>query len=476
VESCHSVRIDLRQLAPRADVEGKDFREILALWEKLAVKEPYFHITRSTDDAVPTNAKLIKDEKDPEGSVRFEHDGQHYFKSPNGNAYIHKNGEWQATKLQFSKKEAVAVAAAHVGLDTHVMLQGLTHSAVPVVRADWWIIKSLTTLDGGIYYDLVGIERKPAQGTARDAFFKKVGVDVKEIERLRSDQRTAMFKSKVTGRPRRIEYLQGISVRPDSGSGLVIITYDPSDAQVEAKNDPIRNLLDLEFAAQEIIAERPNGMHLYALFAANGDLQDSAPDNVVKDHNIPAPYTARLQSGISCIRCHNPFDGWIPASNDVKKLLAGYLDVFDDLSDKKGHVPDVLDRLAGLYAGDLAKPLRRGRDDYADAIFLATGGESPSQIGAQLTNTFVNYLYTDMDAAIAARELGYDLPPDKAALFMNVILPPLQKDVIGISPEDPILGALKINMKVGRHQWEQVYADAAFRAMQSRKSRESAKK
>jgi hypothetical protein len=275
------VRIDLRQLAPRADVEGKDFRDILQLWEKLAIEEPYFHITRTTDDAVPTNAKLIKDEKDPEGSVRFEHDGQLYFKSANGNAYIHKNNEWQATKLQFAKKEAVAVAAAHVGLETHVMLQGLTQSAAPVVRADWWIVKSLTTLDGGLYYDLVGIERKPAQGTARDAFFKKVGVDVKEIEKLRSDQRTAMFKSKVTGRPRRVDYYQGIAVRPDSGSGLVIVTYDTSEEQVKAKNDPIRNLLEFEFAAQEIIAERPNGLHYYVLFAANGDLQDSAPDNVV---------------------------------------------------------------------------------------------------------------------------------------------------------------------------------------------------
>jgi len=53
------------------------------------------------------------------------------------------------------------------------------------------------------------------------------------------------------------------------------------------------------------------------------------------------------------------------------------------------------------------------------------------------------------------------------------MLPPLQQDIVGISPEDPIIGALKAGLKVNRNQWEGVYADAAFRALQTRKIQNS---
>jgi hypothetical protein len=103
---------------------------------------------------------------------------------------------------------------------------------------------------------------------------------------------------------------------------------------------------------------------------------------------------------------------------------------------------------------------------------VVTSGQSVPQVGANLTATFNNYMYTDVDAFTACRELGYDVPADKAVYFLNLILPPLQKDVVGISPEDPVLGALKIGIRIQRFQWESVYADAAFRAMQTRKIRE----
>jgi hypothetical protein len=170
------------------------------LWEGLAINEPYFHITKTTDDALPTNAKLIRNlESDPPGSVRFTHEDQTWYRSGAGKTYCLENNEWVARKLEFAKKDKVAVAATHVGLDQHVMLQGLTQSAVPIVRYDWWEIKSLTALNGGLYYDLVGIERNPKGTTALKAFFKKFGVDEEEVEKIRADQRVAMFKSKVTG-------------------------------------------------------------------------------------------------------------------------------------------------------------------------------------------------------------------------------------------------------------------------------------
>lgn len=469
-------RIDLRYLAPRAETDSKDYRELHSIWERMALDEPYFHITRTTGDSLPTNAKLLKStDDDPTGSVRFTHEDQTWYRSSNGKTYCLVDGAWVAKRIEFPKKEKIAVAGAHVGLDTHVMLQGLTQSVNPVVRYDWWVVKSLTSLNGGLYYELLGVERKPVNGTALDAFFSKFGYDPKEVAKLRADQRVAMFKSKVTGRPRRVDFFRGQGVRPDSGTGLGTITFDPSEEQVAAENDPIRNLLEFKFAASEVILERANGMHAFGLFSDKGELQDSAPDNVVKDHTIPSPYQARLQSAISCIRCHGSSDGWQPAQNDVRLMLSGYLNVYDDLSAKSGNVPDTIDRLAGLYAGDLQKALRRGRDDYSDAIYMATGGQSVSQAAMNVSNTFSNYLYTDIDAYVACRELGYEVPPERAVYFLNLILPPLQRDAIGISPEDPCLAALKIGLRIQRYQWEAIYADAAFRAMQSRRLKESKK-
>lgn len=470
------VRVDLRALAPRADIESKDYKEIFKLWETLAF-EPYFHIVRTTDDALPTNAKLIKSlDDDPTGSIRFTLDDKTWYRSAAGKTYCLVDGQWQTQKLQFAKKENVAAAGAHVGLDQHVMLQGLLQSNAPIVRYDFFMFKSLQTLNGGIYYDLLGIERNPKGTTAQKAFFAKFGIDEEQVAKLRSDQRVAMFKSRVTGRPRRVDFFRGLGVRPDSGTGLATITFDIAEEDIGAEFDPIRNLLEFKDKAREVIVERANGMHAFALFNNKEELQDSAPDNVVKDHTIPAPYPARLQPAISCLRCHGPFDGWQPAQNDVRLMLNGYLNVFDDLANKKGNVPDTLDRLAGLYAGDLTKALRRGRDDYSDAVYLATGGQSVPEAAAGLSGVFLDYHYTDVDAATAVRELGYKVPADKAVYYLNVILPPLAKDIVGIAPEDPILGALKVGLKVQRYQWESVYADAAFRAMQTRKERERALK
>ena len=59
--------------------------------------------------------------------------------------------------------------------------------------------------------------------------------------------------------------------------------------------------------------------------------------------------------------------------------------------------------------------------------------------------------------------------PIDASKYLIQLLPPLPSDQLGISPEDPIIGALKSGLKVNRYQWEQVYPDAAFRALQTRK-------
>lgn len=464
------IRIDLRALAPRFDSDGNDFKEIYKLWEKLSF-EPYFHIVRTTDDILPTNAKLIKSAADDlPGSVRFMIDDQTWYKSPAGRTYYLTESGWLAKKLDTDKKENVVVAGAHVGLEQHVILQGLTRSNAPVVRHDFFLFKSLQTLNGGIYYDLLGIERNPKGTTAQKAFFKKFGVDEETIEKLRSDQRVAMFKSRVTGRPRRVDFFRSVGVRPEVGTGLATITFDIAEDDLGADADPIRNLLNFKDKAREVILERANGTHAFALFNNKEELQDSAPDNVVKDHTIPAPYPARLQPAIGCIRCHGPSDGWQPVTNEVKLMLSSQLNVFDDLSVKKKSIPDTLDRLAGLYSGDLSKSLRRARDDYSDVVYRVTNGQTVPQAASTIAGVFLDYAYTDVDALIACRELGYEVPSEKAVSYLNALVPPLHKDILGIAPEDPHVAALKLGLKIHRYQWEAIYADVAFRAMQTRKA------
>lgn len=455
------VRWDLRILA----AEEQYLPKLITLWDKLSI-EPYFHVNLKSSESTP----LPSVTGDPPGSIRFQSNDTLHFRTANGITYQFIDGAW-INKRSIAKGDDVSSFGSHVDLSQAVMLQGLTQSNAPIVRYDWFIVKILSALDGGLYYDFVGVERNPAGKTAQEAWLESIGLSEKTVQNLRSDQRAAIFRSNVTGRPRRIDVFQGSYVRPSAGSGLVTITHDIGEGDVGADKDPIRNLLDIKDKAREVIAERRNGMHIFLLFDNQGNLQNSAPDDVVRDHTIPSPHPARVQSAIGCIRCHGPFDGLQPFGNDVQKMLKGYLRIFDDFSSNAA-VPDTLERLAGLYTGDLSKPIRRGRDDYSDAVFQATRGQSVSSISEGVSNTYGSYFFELVDAQKACLELGYSVPKEKAVAYLNMLLPPLNVDETGIIPEDPIIGALKVGLSVNRFQWEFVYADAAFRSSQTALARE----
>lgn len=454
------VRVDLRPLA----ADDQYLVKLLALWEKLSI-EPYFHvIAKDSEVVIPSVVG------DPPGTSRLLINGTLHFRQSNGQLFAFTDGAW-INKRVIQKGSDVAAFGSHVDINQAVMLQGLSQSNAPIVRYDWFIVKILSSLDGGLYYDFINIERNPKGKSAQEAWLESLGLSEKFINSLRSDQRVAIFRSNVTGRPRRIDVFQGSFVRPSSGSGLVTITHDIGEGDVGAETDPIRNLLELKDKAREVIAERRNGMHIFLLFDNKGNLQNSAPDDVVRDHTIPSPHPARVQSAIGCIRCHGPFDGLQPFNNDVQKLLKGYLNIFDDFASKES-VPQTLERLAGLYTGDLQKVIRRGRDDYSDAVFLATGGLTVPSVSEGISTTYGNYFYDLIDAHKACLELGFSVPKEKAAQYISMLIPPLEVDETGIRPEDPIIGALKAGLSVNRFQWEIVYADAAFRASMTGLARE----
>ncbi len=451
------LRIDLRKYCP----DENDLINVIKSYDKLSA-DPYFHLVES-NYAVPSGAKRLTNPADPVGSKRFTFNGNSFFMQDE-NIFIFKNAKWERYPGKEFIDGSVFVYGSHVGLEQSSILLGLSKSSAVVTRYDYFLSRILTTLDGGLYYELAGIQRNPKGKSAQDALLESLGSSESRVQTLKSDQRAALFKSRVTGRPRRIDIFQGEGVAVSNGSGLITLTHDSKEGDILAIQDPIRNLLEFEDAARELIAEKSNGLHIFALFNSKGDLQDSAPDNVVKDHTIPAPHTARLQCAISCIRCHGPLEGYQPFDNEVQKMLSGLFDIYDDVGSKE-NVPETLTRLAGLYSGDLNKVLRRGRDDYSDAAIRATyGNYNVAQVSEIISEIFENYNYKEVDAYMACQELGIDAPAEEAVQYLIEIVRPKHILTTGVVPEDPIIAALKTGLRVNRFQWELVYADAAIRS------------
>lgn len=490
------LRYDLRLLAP----QEADLKKLLEQWEKFQDDEPYFLVNGLDAKSVViiTEDAKVHTPKETLGTAKV---GE---RLPYLGDMTDKENAWYRVTFQgqpafilqsHAKKESseakARVMGPHCGEEA-VQVVVATHSQVPIVRSDYFTRKALSTLDGGQYYEFRGIEKSPDNAKADIEHFLETfaGVTEADIAKLRSDQKVAMFRSQVTGKPRAVVMFSGAQSRISVNQGLVMITQDMRDSDVDPLADPMLNLLKFKFPAIELFAEMQNGMLAYALYTGdiNGDgdydaadgegkLVRSAPDDIATDHTVPVPHTGRLQPAISCIRCHNTKrgetepEGWLDLTNDVQSLLKSRLDVFGEQKDGFPN-QDTLDRLAGLYSGDLAKPLRRARDDFAEAMLRLTsnpGDENASAVTVahtEIIKTYHGYWYDLVSPETACRELGFAVDGNPAAItLLKRLLPPLAPDELGISPEDARLGALKAGLSINRLQWEAVYADAAARTI-----------
>ncbi len=520
------VRMDLRQYAPR----DADLAEWLKLWEEFAF-DPTFSllITRDTVGEVKdlprqkVRRQVTRKVPNPEFKWRTEtrdikHPGGRYVwpddsgKSrddvPAGEYSVDlrfRVGEEFLERIEFVEEERDAFTT---GVDVvrfngrdidpaaFVSLQTQTQSLAPVVEWRYFLHRSLTTVKdkgvyaqvfGGLYYDLRGIRKsKDKKATDEDVFFESLGVgNIKAgesaasvFDRLRSDQRLAVFRSGVTGKPRRVDMFHTLAGREGTGWGS--ITHDIKDQDVDIGTHPVMNLLEFKDAAREAIFEGPNGMPLFALFNGAGARQDEVPPDVAVDRTIPTPHTMRLQPAIGCIRCHGTEEGWKPLTNDVKRLTGGRLDIFDDVSNRKHSRSDVLDRLTGLYAGNFDKHLMRARDDYAETLLHVTGPWKESEKGQtdtpgisarRISETFSGYNYTMVDAQSALRELGIDCPKDRAQSVYNLVLPPDLRAFNGeFAVEDVRLAAPGRGVSVNRSDWSLVRSFAAERSVRNRQA------
>lgn len=459
------VKVDLRDFCGKHDIQ-----EFSQIWEEFRF-DPRFNLLITKDTLkfagrveVP-KAKKIVQKLDKDGKVVGE----------------------TITEVALQAGDIVRVPAPHLG-DSVIILAEQLQTEAPIITSSYFLTRALSaiqdkgvfkTVYGGLYYQLSGIKKVNKKGTDDDNLFEQLGIGNVErgvtarkvFDELRSDQRVAVFRSGITGQPRTSEILRSLASR--DSQGIIGITHDLKKSSIDIGQHPVMNLLDFKDDAREVIFEKRTGLHGFALFNGEGVLQDEVPPDIASDHLIPIPHGGRLQPAIGCIRCHGKDGGWKQLTNDVKKLLAGYLDVFGDQRGKRG-VLDDLDRIAGLYAGDLElKLLPRARDDYANAVLKATGSwkESKDQTDVvrlssdRISDIFRRYNYDLVDTRQLLRDFGIEVASAEDALqLLRRLLPLPPPGIAGdFNPEDARVGAMLVGLPIGRTDYDLAYSFMAAR-------------
>lgn len=457
----HLIRCDTRRLWPRQ----RDYDRLFPIFEELAQIEPYFHTQGEvvTEQKTQVKVPIVPTTK-----------GGATFKLEDRITKVVTKGSDHALHLRGQGDVAPIMALA-----TQTMSQ------VPVLRADWFLVIASSTnpQENGRYYQFRGFQKsqKDAAGkvskSAEQLWLESLGIDYTKVKtELRSDQRVGKWRSQVTGKPRSIEYLYAANVRPTIGPIVVTITRDWFTGSINAKRHPIKNLLNYDPDGAEAIGPLPNGMLSFVLFDGKGELTDVAPSTLVSDRTVPAPHPTDLQPPISCWRCHGDTEMWQDTKNDVMAFTKGNLglDFFDDESDKKLTPEEVLDRLAGLYTGELEEPLRISRNTHAKATFHVTDvlgdgrGMEIKAVARKIAQIYQSYRYDPITPQIACQETGYASTAETAPQLFNMVVPKLPPNRHGVRPENVTIGTLRAWTKdaplhVNRDDWEQEFSDTMLR-------------
>lgn len=493
------VRVDLRHYAGRS---VEDINRMIKTWEEFQF-DPKFSLLITKDTlkfldlkVVPTVKKTVQERKLVDVKPYVWTDGKTYTKD-----YRTVN---KVVEVPFatSGEDVVRIPSEHIDLVAYELAASLTQSQAPLVSHPYFITRGLSaiqtsgiagrekddgvykTIYGGLYYELAGVRAAGKKGTDLDLLFEDLGIGSVEagltaekvFDRLRSDQRVAVFKSGITAKPRFVEILPTLVSL--NSQAIVALTGDNFDEDIDIDRHPLMNLLKPKVRAREVIFVKANGLHGFALFNEQGKLQREVPFNVANDTTIPNPHTKRLEPGISCIRCHAQDRGWRTLTNDVPKLLRPHLDIFGDNAAKRRPADDTINRLVGLYSGNVEQSLLpRARDDYATAVLRATGPwkKSLDQLdtvelaSARLEQIVNDYKYRPVNAARALLEMGYEFKPGSELEVLRELLPPVNVVIDGIIPEDPRIGALKAGLAINRSDWDLVYSFAATRAAKVKK-------
>lgn len=429
-------------------------------------------------------------------------DGKRY--EPGSFEVTSKKRTWTPGKLTRSRmamKEAIKsdsnilvirVNGPHVDPGPYEQLQKECISQAPIVHYGYFTFRALSSIQedgvykvifGGLYYDLAGVRIKGDKGTDEDRLFESLGLGnvkagltaQKLFDTLRSDRRVGVFRRKLNGRPSRVDWFPTLATA--DGQGIVFVTHDVKKKSVDTAQHPIANLEDFKDDAREVIFTRSDGTHGFALFNAEGKLQEKAPEDVAVDRTIPEPHAPSLEAAISCMRCHGKkgLSGWQALHNDVKTLLAKGLKVFGDIGNLNRTNEEAIERVHYRYRGDPENAIRLGRGVYMAAVLRATGPWTG--LGAQtdiveaasnkVGEIYRRYIFDPVGPEQALRELGLPVGDDPAKEFAQWVPFDASLHVTGFFPEDFRIGGLRVGLDVSRYDWSLAYSFAALRSQKT---------
>lgn len=390
-----------------------------------------------------------------------------------------RNGGTDAAGTDSPRFSPVIIAEA---ADAATTLQTLTGRLVPIVEAERWLVQSLSTIDGGIYYKLRGFDDVlTGKRLNREQWLELWGAN---LDPERQTELVGQWRSGVTFQPRRAVFGVGNNIRQSTSYPLVVLTEDIAEGTFDPAKHPIYSLGDsFRHDAVEAIASQSNGFHAYALFDGAGVLVDEAPPEIAADRTALSGST-RLQPAISCIRCHEPYDGWHPMPNHVQTLLGDRvkqwrLKPLAEIGEKGDQFAQLV-RIAEKYSGDLAKPLQLARDSHHAAIYDVTGGRSGKATGESVKRIYNAYALEPITPAKACLELGVRCDEDVAKDVFLSLLPPQDVDALGMALEDPAIQTIRLygaspRFVVDRLTWEANYSANLARARRDGKLPEAAK-
>lgn len=386
------------------------------LWESLVSQgEPYFHITTNVvaDAGEARNRKRLLNT--PIASERQTA----VTESPASTVRV--PAAPVADSLAVSR---VYTDGGWIDLELAATVRSLTGSGGALVRADWFVSRVSVP---PFYYRLAGVAE------TRDGWYADLGIDRDKVVELRANHGANVLRSGVTRHVRRVSRWQG-------PLGGVWQTYDVS-ASGPGKDpfrDPTFDGRGFQYEASELIAAKANGLHVFALFDAQGRRQDAVPDKIAKDDSDPRG-DGIIVPLLSCVRCHVE-DGLRPVRNDQRRLLSRGVELYAES-------PELAQQLAEFYSSPkFDRDLVRDREDYAAAVESATE-LPPERLAAALAQVYRDYVYELVTPRTAARELGIDIN----------LLPLVLR-----AADDPVLLALADGLDVQRDQWEASFAQAAL--------------
>jgi hypothetical protein len=433
------------------------------------------------------------------------------------------NTRWDKVPKRRKVEDIDVIRIADPGIDREALgeLIAKTQSQAPLVTHPYFVFRATSTIQeddpvyqtiwGGLYFEFSGAAKAEKGGTDLDAVFKQLGIgDGKAVtfrklfDQLRSDQRSAVLHSEVTGNPRIVlEY--PILAGELRSSRIAMLTFDLKAESKDIDKHGLFNLLNPQVEGIEMIFDKANRLHGYDTFkgeveTVKGKVQKlkdpftrvrEVPNTIASNRGIPAPYPPRLEASNGCIDCHETkpsFDGWQPLRNNALDLKRAGVHVIGDLSNKHDPFGDAADEVQRLYRANPEEVLGPARDSYSAAVLesidygggwkksTANSSDVVKYAAGKITAIRSGYWHTLLTTQAVLHEVGLDVAEKDAQAVFNELIRPDPRQAVVVSDgyvnavlalENPIVGSLKAKLPISRSDFNLIESALRQRVRES---------